>query len=177
MAVKARGKSEAVERDAQRVLEQAWLDDGAGGIVLPVDPFYIARKFGVKVYLAELGEGVSGTLVKRGWYDDPEITLNSRDSRVRQRFTCAHELGHFVKRSSTEDSVWEYVDRRDSLASQGTDEDEIYANRFAANLLMPTPFVVELRKEYGPVSPVSLAYEFGVSADAMSYRLADLGLT
>jgi Zn-dependent peptidase ImmA (M78 family) len=104
---------------------------------------------------------------------DPEIYLNSRDSRNRQRFTCGHELGHYVARSATGDDSWEYVEHRALLASQGTNPEEIFANQFAANLLMPTDAVKELHAKYGPAA---LAHEFGVSADAMHYRLANLGL-
>ena len=82
------------ERDAREILETVW------DSTLPVDPIYIARSLGVKVYNAPLSSGVSGMLEKTAAYADPEITLNMSDSRNRRRFTCAHELGHYVMRSS-----------------------------------------------------------------------------
>ena len=111
-------------------------------------------------------------LIKRPG-EDPEIYVHASDSPNRQRFTCAHELGHYVKRSAAGDVAWEYVERRDLLTTQGSDPEEIYANQFAASLLMPREKVEELHKTLGPVA---LAYEFGVSADAMHYRLVNLGL-
>jgi Zn-dependent peptidase ImmA (M78 family) len=165
---------ESAERAAQEILGTVWLRDPSE-IRLPVDPFFIARELGLAVYVSQLDHGVSGMLVKRAGYDDPEIYLNRRDSRNRQRFTCAHELGHYVKRSASSDlgEVWEYVDRRDTLASLGKEPQEIYANQFAASLLMPRDLVKRFKGEYGVAA---LAYEFGVSADAMSFRLANLRL-
>lgn len=161
------------ERDAQELLNTVWLSDH--GPRLPIDPIYIARRLGILVYVTQLDPGVSGMLIKGAGYDDPEIHLNGADSRNRQRFTCAHELGHYVKRTAAGDDgeVWDYVDHRDALTSQGKDPDEIYANRFAANLLMPRDLVKELAERAGRAT---LAAQFGVSSDAMSFRLDNLGV-
>ena len=163
------------ESDAQQILKTVWAPDSDGSpIPLPVDPFVIAQKLGIKAYAAGLDEGISGMLVKRAG-EDPEIYVHASDSPNRRRFTCAHELGHYYKRSATGDAEWEYVEHRDLLTSQGSNPEEIYANRFAASLLMPREEVERLRKEgYGAAA---LAYEFGVSEDAMHYRLDNLGLT
>jgi Zn-dependent peptidase ImmA (M78 family) len=161
------------ESDAKQILATVWAPEAeAGEIPLPVDPFVIAQRLGIKAYAAGLDEGVSGMLIKRPG-EDPEIYVHASDSPNRQRFTCAHELGHYVKRSATGDQEWEYVEHRDLLTSQGSDQEEIFANRFAASLLMPREAVEELHKRLGAAA---LAYEFGVSADAMHYRLVNLGL-
>lgn len=163
----------AAEDDAREILSTVWAPDSNGAnIPLPVDPFVIAQKLGIKAFAAGLDDGISGMLIKRAG-EDPEIYVHVSDSANRQRFTCAHELGHYVKRSATGDVAWEYVEHRDLLTSQGTDQEEIYANQFAASLLMPREAVEELHKKLGPAA---LAYEFGVSADAMHYRLVNLGL-
>ena len=164
------------ESDAQQILERIWHPPPEPQQVrLPVDPFDIARRLGLQVYTDHgLEDEVSGMLVKRAGYDDPEILLNAGDSRNRQRFTCAHELGHYTKRTQAgDDGPWEYVDHRDALSTRGRDPDEIYANQFAAALLMPAPAVRSLA---GTLVLPTLAYEFGVSADAMSFRLQNLGL-
>ena len=162
------------EDDAQQLLHSAWEPGPApGSALIPVNPFSIAQRLGLKAFTAGLNEGVSGVLVKRAG-EDPEIYVHASDSPNRQRFTCAHELGHYVKRSAAGDEAWEYVERRDLLASQGTDSEEIYANQFAASLLMPRQAIEDRRKE-GKNAAV-LAGEFGVSADAMNYRLVNLGL-
>ena len=167
----------SAERDAQQILDRVWtVGPDPDDVKLPVDPFHIARELGLQVYTDRtLEDDVSGMLVKRAGYDDPEILLNARDSRNRQRFTCAHELGHYTKRTQTGDEgAWEYVDRRDTLSTQGKDADEIYANQFAAALLMPANTVK--RRAQGSVVAPALAFEFGVSADAMAYRLRNLRL-
>ena len=160
-------KTDDPEAEAQELLHTVW-----GGPRLPVDPIYIAQRLGVQTFKAGLDRGISGMLVKRPG-QDPVIYLNSSDSISRQRFTCAHELGHYVKRIAAGEEDWEHIDHRDALSASGTDQDEIFANRFAASLLMPRDEVKRLKRQYGPAA---LAYEFGVSEDAMSFRLANLNL-
>jgi hypothetical protein len=161
------------EHEAKQILTTVWAPGkDPADIPLPVDPFQLASRLGLKAYAAGLSEGVSGMLVKRPG-EDAEIYVHASDSSNRQRFTCAHELGHYVKRSATGDSEWEYVEHRDLLTSQGRDPEEIFANQFAASLLMPRETVEELHAKLGPTA---LAYEFGVSSDAMHYRLTNLGL-
>lgn len=164
------------ERDARELLERAWLKVGPGRIVLPVDPFDIARQLGVQVFTdSGLPPEVSGVLQKQPGYEDPEILLNATDSRNRQRFTCAHELGHYTQGvKSAKDDAWEYIDGRDPLSSEGADADEVYANRFAAELLMPRVVVEELADVSR--NAAVLALDFGVSGDVMRFRLDDLRL-
>jgi len=140
---------------------------------MPVDPVYIAQGLGLQVFTALLDEGVSGMLVKRPGVD-PAIYLNRLDSENRRRFTCAHELGHYVKRATTDDDTWEYVDQRGPSASSGKDVDEVYANGFAANLLMPREAVVRLVEER--LTAAGIAYRFGVSVEAMNFQLENLRL-
>lgn len=169
------------ENDALQVLGRIWAPDAADdSIPLPVNPFSIAHRLGIKVFTASLDEGISGILVKRAG-EDAEIYVHASDSPNRQRFTCAHELGHYVKRSTAGDEAWEYVEHRNLLTAQGSNQEEIYANQFAASLLMPQQAVKKLRErlkdERGTAPPAAaLAFDFGVSADAMQYRLANLGL-
>lgn len=169
----------SAEDDARELLKTAWRPSVDGGDVeLPVNPFEIAQALGIKAFSAALDGGVSGMLVKRAG-EDAEIYVHAADSENRQRFTCAHELGHYIRRTAAEDTEWEYVEHRDLLTSQGTNPDEIYANKFAAALLMPREVVEARLNELGSrglgAAP-SLAVEFGVSADAMQFRLKNLGL-
>jgi Zn-dependent peptidase ImmA (M78 family) len=158
-------KDDAVS-DAERVLELAWGDQ------VPVDPVKIARTFGVRVRDADLDANVSGALVKERGHD-PVILLNTVDSSNRRRFTCAHELGHFVRRSD-EPEEYAYVDHRDEVAAQGTDLNEIYANTFAAALLMPEAHVRRFHR--AGMAPFEMAWRFDVSQEAMRNRLQSLGL-
>lgn len=157
-------------RDASRLLDEAWASPF--GVDVPVDPVSIATSLGVDVFTADLDMGVAGLLVKRAG-QDPAIYLNAADSENRQRFTCAHELGHYIRRSASDDEGWEYVDRRDELSAAGTDPEERYANSFAAQLLMPEH---EVRSHWKKMNAATMAHKFGVSLEAMNNRLKALRL-
>lgn len=117
----------------------------------PVDVEGIARAEGLRVERRELGE-LDGQLV------GSRIEVNARHSLVRQRFTIAHELGHFVMHSG-----------------HGTDEhSEREAEVFAAALLMPPDL---LRKEFSAAPDADvLRRRFQVSRDAMWITLKELRL-
>jgi Zn-dependent peptidase ImmA (M78 family) len=166
----------AAELDAREILMSSWRRDVIP-IPLPIDPFEIAKNLGIKAYTADLDDGVSGMLIKLAG-EDPEIYVKASDSPNRRRFTCAHEIGHYVKRSATGDIEWEYIEHRDLLTSQGNNPEEIYANQFAASLLMPSEQVERCIKDRANLAAETalLAAQFGVSEDAMRYRLVNLDL-
>jgi Zn-dependent peptidase ImmA (M78 family) len=157
------------EQDAARILAQYWGDPKN----IPIDPVVIARKLGIEVLNATLDANVFGALVKRSG-DSPKILLNIADSPNRKRFSCAHEIGHYVKRRDSDPDTYEYVDLRDVLSSTGLNPDEIYANSFGACLLMPESEVRRLWNE--GLSPIQMTVRFDVSREAMDYRLKNLGL-
>ncbi|KAA0096937.1 ImmA/IrrE family metallo-endopeptidase [Mycolicibacterium sp. P1-18] len=144
-------------------------------VLTPIDPVVVARQLGINVYSSALPADVSGYIVKRAASSAPDIFLNSEHSPVRQRFTCAHELGHYFailnKGANAPDT---YVFKRDALASCGIDNSEIYANQFAANLLMPESVVRDLVSQ--GLDVIEVARELHVSVDAMSHRMRNLGL-
>jgi hypothetical protein len=99
------------------------------------------------------------------------ITVNGSHPRRRQRFTIAHEIGHFVL-------------HRD-LIEVGLVDDELYrsdlsndlerqANYFAAQLLLPAEWVRQFYK--GEKSLSKLAEIFDVSENALRIRLKELRL-
>lgn len=148
--------------------------DGLSRCELPIDPFSIADTLGLKVMRIPLEPDVSGMLAKYPG-QDPEVYVNVTDSEVRQRFSCAHEIGHFIKRGSSpgsKDEEWGYIDRRGPSAGRGTSPDEIYANQFAAALLMPEERIKTLEDE--GMSPVSMALAFNVSLEAMTHRIDNI---
>ncbi len=157
------------EKDSEAMLERYW--SLGPHIPTPVDPIFIARELGLAVYVARLEPEVGGMLVNQPG-KQPTIYLSTDDHRNRQRFTCAHELGHWMKRSG-QGSDWAFVDRRDQLSGRGTDPDERYANGFGAALLMPASEVQALS---GHMSTEAMSRHFGVSAQAMAFRLANLGI-
>jgi Zn-dependent peptidase ImmA (M78 family) len=164
--MRSRVKMEAAE-DAARLLKAAW------GDAIPVDPVRVARTAGLRVLEAALGDKTLGALVKHP-EQDPIIMLNQHDGENRKRFTCAHELGHFVSRSEESDE-YTTVDLRNHLSATGRDPEEIYANEFAASLLMPEDKVRSF-VEAG-MDDLEMAIRFKVSREAMQNRLNNLGLT
>ncbi len=154
-------------KDAERLLRQAWQDDW-GSIPIPVDPLRIARRLGIEVYEALLDDDVSAVLVKK-LGQDPTIVLNANDSHNRRRFSCAHELGHFIRKSEDQ---YEYLDQRAHLASTGIDSEEMFANSFAAALLMPEEQVRAFQRE--GLQDFEMAVKFDVSLEAMRYRINNL---
>lgn len=137
----------------------------------PVDPIRIARKLGINVRLAPMKAGASGAFIRVA--GKASILLNASDFANRQRFTCAHEIGHYMAALDNGDADVDILDWRDQRASRGTDPAERYANSFAAALLMPAE---DLAKHSKPRSAALLAAIFSVSTEAMSNRLNNLGM-
>lgn len=138
----------------------------------PVDPFEVAAALGVEVVEERLDPDISGILQLRR-SGRALIFLNRADGLRRKRFTCAHEIGHYVKRQEDGDNL-EHIDYRDEAASQGVDADERFANAFAASLLMPD-YLVERQVALGE-GEAEMADLFEVSEAALVNRLKGLGL-
>jgi len=139
----------------------------------PVNPVIIANRLGIKVFKSNLPDKVYGALIKEKG-KDPIIIAHYADSENRQRFTCAHELGHYVYRlqQNEDDEEYEFLDLRNQQSSEGIREEEIFANQFAANLLMPEKEVRKLAGE--EKSSLLMALYFDVSTEAMKIRLKNL---
>jgi Zn-dependent peptidase ImmA (M78 family) len=150
----------------------------------PVDVYRMANELNVEILLEKLDDEVSGVLLRL-----PErlvIAVNKNHSEARQRFTIAHELGHLRLHQGrpliVDHIVRARVSMRDSQSSLATEREEIDANRFAANLLMPEDLVHEavvevIEKKQSEKQTIKvLAQQFGVSDKAMEYRLTNLGL-
>jgi Zn-dependent peptidase ImmA (M78 family) len=162
---------QAPDVEAQQILDSAWrVSDGT--LPLPVDPIVISRKLGINVFEADMKPNLSGRIVKESG-EDPRIIINKADSLTRKRFTCAHELGHYLQRLASDDT-FSYEDERGPLAATGMNPEEVFANQFAAALLMPATEVTERSGDGMGVG--ELAITFAVSAEAMSFRLRNLGL-
>ncbi|QQD75886.1 ImmA/IrrE family metallo-endopeptidase [Curtobacterium sp. YC1] len=159
---------------ARRVLE-TYLESRPSAPMIPVDPVQIARSLGINVYSARLVPTLSGMISRFDPEAGTDIYLNSEHAPVRQRFTTAHELGHYFaveEHAGGEQKV--FVHRRDSQSSCGTNSEEIFANQFAAELLMPETEVRRLRAL--GLDALELARRFNVSYDAMNFRLKNLRL-
>lgn len=166
---------EPIERAAEALL--------AAHQSTPVPVEAIATDLALLIEPTALADSVSGILVVstgRG-----VIGVNKSHSFRRQRFTIAHEIGHYVLHR---DQAQLFIDKdyrvffRDERPQDAGDLRERDANAFAAALLMPRARVsriakshhFELGDEDGPV--LELAKMFEVSSQAMTYRLANLGI-
>jgi Zn-dependent peptidase ImmA (M78 family) len=146
---------------AQSMLEAHWDKR------LPVDPVAIAKAVGIRVFAnTEMGE-YSGCFYDA---DGPIIEYNAFDPLVRQRFTIAHELGHFALHHGAR-----FRDSTENFSLGNYDPLEADANKFAAELLMPTAVVNGAIKTMGITDFEMLAEMFNTSAVAMKFRLKNLG--
>jgi Zn-dependent peptidase ImmA (M78 family)/DNA-binding XRE family transcriptional regulator len=161
IAIKARNPESA----ARQVLK------ASGRQKLPVDVHAVARDLGVAVFLRPFPAALSALLLRHD--KNAFIGVNNHQAPVRQRFSIAHELGHFVL--AHRDHIIDYgVPEAVEGELPGYDWDhERAANQFAAELLMPADHV---RADVGTTSLSRLARRYDVSQEAMGFRLANLAL-
>ncbi|MBC7382943.1 MAG: ImmA/IrrE family metallo-endopeptidase [Bacteroidia bacterium] len=166
---------EKIEEQVSKLL----LLEGVESYPVPVEK--IALSLGVDVMPYNLGEEVSGILA----INDGKGTIgyNLQHSKGRQRFTVAHELGHYIMHRNTKKELFvdkDYILKFRSNKKYSSTElkQEREANAFAAALLMPKDFILsELAKEQTITENELievLAKRFEVSVPAMTYRIADL---
>jgi Zn-dependent peptidase ImmA (M78 family) len=146
----------------------------------PVPVRRIARGRGARIFQEGQEGDLSGFLFRRG--RQIIIGVNTRQVPVRQRFTIAHELGHLLLHAFGRLHVDHgfRVRLRSDVSSLGIDEEEMEANRFAAELLMPTRL---LKKDLeGAELDLTddetlrfLARRYGVSVQSLAIRLTGLG--
>lgn len=156
------------------------------GVIEPPVPIeYIARAEGAKIARNQFNGPQSGFALRTGEGSTWIIGVNSSTSPRRQRFTIAHELGHLLlhegKPLIIDHSVM--VNFRDETSSLGTNNEEIEANGFAAEVLMPRHMVFSQAMkvvEAGYLTREELIKQlsriFDVSVEAMGYRLINLSI-
>ena len=145
---------------ARALLDEYW------DCKIPISPEEFATKLGIRVIQSDdMGS-------KSGYFDakSKTICINRNDCEERQRFTLAHELGHFCLNHGSS--------LRDTSTANwfmGNSEHERAANQFAAELLMPAIAVKAMIEVRNVKDPVALRKAFGVSSQALFYRLKNLG--
>lgn len=180
-----------IERKAMSLLRKA------GITAPPTDVVKVAGILKAEIRYEPTDADVSGALLPKG--KTALVAVNSLHAENRQRFTIAHELGHLALHVQDIKQELLHVDRdanfsasdqpqlqvakhfrRDNVSASATDGKEIEANQFAAALLMPAKFIVEIAN--GLKIPLDgpeiedLARRFRVSTQAMNYRLVNLGI-
>ena len=137
---------EVARKAAARLLDEHELTEP------PIDVETLAGTLGLSVERRALGD-LDGEL--RG----TRIIVNRDRHRVRQRFTIAHEIGHFVLHT----------------AHGATAQVERQADAFAAALLMPQPLLARAVREMPRLA--DLKRHFDVSEPAMAIAVRNAGLT
>ncbi len=120
---------------------------------------------GLPVVIGNLRDGVDGACA--GPPDGRILWLSARTWTPRQRFTLAHELGHV--RVGGHDSAL-IVDTYETMYGQTTNQWEVEANAFAAELLVPKAAMEEEEPEPDLDALVTLAARFGTSAQMTLFR-------
>jgi Zn-dependent peptidase ImmA (M78 family) len=149
----------------------------------PVPVEDIAKALGARVERTPAEDELSGFLYQQKNSGLTIIGVNENHHPKRQAFTIAHELGHSLLHNV--DDV--HVDRgfriklRNSVSAKGENVEEMEANLFAAELLMPVSFLKKDLKGIPDVDLVdeevisNLANRYKVSTQAMTIRLSHLG--
>jgi IrrE N-terminal-like domain len=137
-----------------------------GGDELPVPVESIAEDLlGLAVEVRD-DLPVSGMLLP----SERRILVRSDETVERRRFTIAHELGHWVCQCLEGQTRPVYCRAEEIGVDPEAKALEREANIFAANLLMPEPSVRDVPHAEAPA-------RFGVSDEAMAWRLFNLGLS
>lgn len=159
---------EQIEKQAEKVLK----DLNIKSLPIPVED--IAGSHQIKISRAP-NSNFSGMLIRKDGH--ALIGVSSSEPFVRQRFTIAHELGHFFLHQNKD----AFVDYRDNKKEVMRSPREKQANMFAAALIMPRNLLL---KDFRSIAKdglseydlQDLATRYGVSEDAMRFRLINLNL-
>lgn len=157
-----------VELKAEETLKKLGISD----VPIPVEE--MAGKLQIKISRAPSSD-FSGLLIRKD--GRALIGVNSNEPRVRQRFTIAHELGHFILHTQKDT----FVDYRDNKKEIMRTPKEWQANMFAAALLMPRVelvrnFINIAKNGFSDDELKQLAERYDVSEDSMRFRLINLHL-
>jgi Zn-dependent peptidase ImmA (M78 family) len=153
-----------VEAQADKVLLENFI------VEAPVPIVDIARNYALLVREVDLG-AFGGNVA--GFIDPVQkiIYVNKNDKPVRQAFTVAHELAHWLLH---QDKLHSEPDKyavlyRTPLGVSTDDEVEKEANAFAARILVPRDMLKKYKEENTNISTV--AQIFGVSEELIGFRL------
>nr|DAS06684.1 MAG TPA: IrrE protein [Caudoviricetes sp.] len=137
------------------------------GLSTPVDLQQLCEQLGISVWVGDL-KGASGLILKEQG-KDADIYLERTDSHLRQRFTLAHELGHYFERLEASDDEYSFRDEG-TLREERSNKYglmEFYADEFAGELLMPEKEFLEFYDNHGLTGAAS---HFRVSPSAVKKR-------
>lgn len=166
-----------IERKASELLDLYELNQ------VPVNLYELCNRLNISVSNTKFKEYENDYIVGAIKKDDDgnvKIYINKDDSINRNRFTIAHELGHYCLEHISNNGQRMTLARRDGYNTNNYIEKQ--ANQFAAALLMNKD---KVRKEYEEMKNLKvssstiiniLSRMFGVSEQAMKFRLKNLEL-
>lgn len=168
-------REQLIKKKAAELLEENGITEA------PVDVEVIAESLNISIRRTPTEDELSGFLLRKEG-GPTVIGVNTNHHPNRQRFTIGHEIGHFILHQHNDLHVDRVVVKlRSELSSKGENSEEIEANRFAAELLMPQSMlerdIQELTSNDVNDDRViqHLAKRYGVSVNAMTNRLNTLG--
>lgn len=154
---------------------------------VPVKIETLAHALGLEIVEHDLDQAISGLLITTE--SKSTIGLNSNNFPTRRRFTIAHEIGHYTLKHQREGLFLDKPDNlytiiyRDKNSSTGEFLQEREANAFAAAVLMPKELITQKLanttfnfQDQNLDIIHDLATSFGVSDQAMGFRIANLEL-
>jgi len=139
---------------------------------LPLDVNAVVTSLGIDLEYGPLPDDLSGTLRMDSDTAKWKMVVNSAHHQNRQRYTIAHEIGHFCLHRY---AVKEFRDRVFFRAT-ASNQMEWEANEFAGAILMSEQNFRRLLHE-GVSSVDDLAVRFGVSSLALRVRAKQLGFS
>ncbi len=157
----------------------------------PIDPRQIAAALGIVLWERELPDTCDGCLMRVGNAWGILVNANIR-SEARRNFTIAHEIGHYLLERDTAQScslderLNAMIAEQDDNTEYGKAQKQAYllseqrANRFAVELLMPTPIFMadsSSLSQVGLPAISHLATQYGTSLTSTGIhytRLSDL---
>lgn len=153
-------------REALEITKRYWND-------VPVRVFDLARELDLGPRAENLPDEISGMIRRAG--DKWEVVFNARHAKVRQRFTVAHEIGHFIYHRDllamgVSDTLAYRADVNELPNENIKREQEWQANNFAANLLVPNHWL-RAAQASGLTDVKELARQFEVSETVMRIKL------
>jgi Zn-dependent peptidase ImmA (M78 family) len=150
-------KARQLANDSQSILSP---------IVLKSVVDYLKKDLGVAIHfkMLDMSERYSGQYIRVD--NVVGIVCNKKHHSNRQRFTVAHEIGHFVL-----DHQFKVREHQEIINLKTKTPIEREANIFAAELLMPKDHLIEFIKTTPGVTVPDIARHFQVSDDALWFKI------
>ena len=159
-----------IENVANKILYSYW------NLKIPVDVYQVAENIGF--HIVENQNKNNNAILN---LNNKTIIINNNESntnnlneqKLQNKFTIAHQLGHYVlNHTKTKQNDLIFIDDDDVFnGKKNYDYREVEANMFAARLLIPTDALREVMINVKNVTINDIAYFFQVKESHVAYRL------